>query len=157
MSLDTTLLRKCFPANPLVEELGPDDIAFRGLPDTYWCRFYQPFKVWSPLTGEFEIPAGFLSDGASIFSELYSLVLSDTDPRILFAAYGHDYIFSLQGILPNGTILTREQCNSCIGYWMGVLGAEQIKIDEVLLGLAIGSKKYWDASKPAAKVESATK
>lgn len=154
MSFDSTLLRKCFPANPVVEELGPDDIAKETLPDTYWCKFLQPFEVWSPLTGNIKVPIGFLSDGASIPEELWNF-LSDTAPYVLFAGYAHDYIFSLQGILPNGTTLTREQCNQCIGYWMGVLGANTARIDAVLMGLAIGSKRYWDASKPPAKVESA--
>lgn len=152
--IDLILLRKCFPENPVVEELGPDDIAKLQLPDTYWCRFIQPFKVWSPLTGDIEVPAGFMSDGASVPDALWNLI-SDTAPYILFAGYGHDFIFSLNGILPSGIVLDRGQCNQCIGYWMGVLGADVARIDAVEIGLAIGSKKYWDASKPPAKVESA--
>ncbi len=109
--IDAALLRKCFPANPLVEELGPDDIMRLGLPDTYWCQLARPFDFWSPLTEQCRIPIGFNTDGASIPEIVQPLVMNGLDPRILFAGYAHDYIFSLQGVLPNGITLTREQCN----------------------------------------------
>lgn len=152
--MNTELYRQCFPKDPVVRELGPVEIAQRGLPDTYWCEFQEDFTVWSPLTDTVVVPKGFLSDGASVPDFLWN-VISDTAPYILFAGYGHDFIFSVQGILPNGKVLTLEECNTCIGFWMGVLDANKERVDAVLLGLAIGSKKYWDASKPPAKIESA--
>lgn len=156
MSTEPSLFRKCFPSDLIVRELGPDEIAQRGFRMNYWEQYQKAFPVWSPLTGDFEIPQGFFSDGASIPDWLWGLI-SDTAPYILFPSGGHDLLFSLRGVLPNGKTLTRQECNECIAYWMRACGAAEWRVWLVSLGLAIGSKRYWDASKPAAKVESAKK
>lgn len=149
-----TLFRQCFPADPKVRELGPEEIRARGLPFTYWCEFLEDWRVWSPLTGWFTIPKGFLSDGASIPFFLWGLI-SDTAPYILFAAYGHDFLFSVRGILPNGKKLGLRQANRCIVFWMKACSSALWRAAGVAFGLALGSWVYWNKDKPAAKVASA--
>lgn len=159
-----TLYRKCFPLDPVVRELGKQEILLRSLPVRYWCEIRNPFPIWSPLTGRFTVPGrtpkgpGFLSDGASVPDFAYWLV-SDTHPDVLWPAYGHDFLFANSGAFTNddGIIirLSLHQCNECIDYWMKAVGASEFRRRIVMTGLHIGSWACWHAPQPPAKLASA--
>ncbi len=133
-----------FPFSAYVRELPRAEIARDGLPFGYWCEFVRPFPVFSRIAGEFEIPAGFRSNGASIPKAVYAL-LDDTHPDILYPAYAHDRLYAIRGHLP-GRDLTRHQCDDVIRELMLDIGAPRWKADAVKAALYFGGGSAWQIS-----------
>jgi hypothetical protein len=136
-----------FPTSAVVRELPRREILQRGLPFCYWCEFTRPFWVKSAIAGEFLVPAGFLSNGASVPRLLWA-ILDDTHPDVLYAAYAHDYLFATNGELPGvAVVLTRNECNAVMRELMLDIGAPWWKAELVYWALVIGSRGAWESSR----------
>jgi hypothetical protein len=95
-----------------------------------------------------EIPAGFLTDGASVPRVVWSL-LSDTDPDILYPSYLHDLLYSLRGALgPVGrrVLFSREQCDQVLREMMLAVGAPGWKAEAVYRAVRLGGGFAWAKS-----------
>lgn len=134
-----------FPSPAYVRELPRAEIIARRLGLGYWCQFLAAFPVESAIAGRFEVPAGFLSNGASIPRLVYA-VLDDTHPDILFPAYPHDFLYAVRGHLPDGRVLTRHECDDVIRELMLAIGAPRWKADAVKAALYVGGWKAWNAN-----------
>jgi len=131
-----------FPQSALVRELPRHEIASRGLKFGYWCEFLEPMPVRSSIAGDFDIPRGFLSNGASTPKILYS-ILDDTHPDILYPAYAHDYAYHVRGWI-EGKRLTRQQCDAMMRELMLDIGAPLWKSETVYHALRVGGAKAWN-------------
>jgi len=76
-----------------------------------------PLSYFSALAGVIVVPAGFVTDFASIPRAAWSL-LDPEDPVILFASVVHDYLYSA-----GESAGTREQADAVLIEAMAVCGA----------------------------------
>jgi len=134
-----------FPKSAVVRELPRREIIERRLPFGYWCEFLEPMPVRSHIAGDFDIPQGFLSNGASVPNALY-WIIDDTHPDILYPAYGHDALYAVRGWIA-GRRLTRQQCDAAMREMMLSIGSPLWKAEGVYYALRAGGAAAWN-SKP---------
>lgn len=115
--------RKRFPLPFVVRALDPWEAEEAKLdPHRQWWIFVEPFAYVSDRFGRIEVPAGRITDFASVL-EATKGILDDDDPRMLRPSAPHDELFSMQGRLPDGRVLTFHDANELIAEAMYYTGA----------------------------------
>ena len=64
----------------------------RPLPKDDCYELVEPLRFWVDYI-ECEIPAGFVSDGASIPKMFWSIITSPFHPKVIRRAFQHDYLY----------------------------------------------------------------
>ena len=64
----------------------------RPLPKEDCYELMEPMRFWIDYI-ECEIPAGFVSDGASIPKMFWSIITSPFHPKVIKRAFQHDYLY----------------------------------------------------------------
>src|SRR6478736_1615458 len=82
----------------------------------------QDFYYKSDLLGDICVPAGFITDFASIPRFAYSYI-DPEDPCIIFPSVVHDYLYRLGGALPNSRTYARSDADRVLREAMTVSGA----------------------------------
>lgn len=143
-----------FPKSAITRDLLPEEIERRSLPRRWWAEFEQDLNIRSGIAGDFTVPAGFLTDGASVPRICWAL-LSDSDPDILYPSFAHDWLYSCNGHLANGKRLDKAQCDHVIYELMLACGAPRWKAGAVFYALAIGGQAAWDSALNQLKISKA--
>jgi hypothetical protein len=135
----------------IIRDLPRKEILARGLGLRWWGEFATPYTVVVDGLGAITIPAGFLTDGASVPRCAWAL-LSDTDPDILLPSYLHDYLYASHGLFALETsVLFREDCDNLLHAGMLSIGAPAYKANAVLLAVSAFGWKAW-SHQPSAKI-----
>lgn len=130
-----------FGNNALVRSLLREEIVRRSLPLRWWGEFQNALQCCSPVTGNFAIPAGFLTDAATVPRLVWG-ILSPTDPDILYPSFAHDYLYAVNGVL-EGRVLSRKDCDVVLRELMLALGAAPWKARLVYLAVRAGGARAW--------------
>jgi hypothetical protein len=130
-----------FQSSAIVRELPRHEILGRGLPLRWWGEFQRDLTCHSAIAGRFVIPDGFLTDGASVPRPVWAL-LDASDPDLLYPAFAHDYLYTLQGDLYTRA-LTRQQCDAVLAEQMEAVGAPRWKIATVYRALRLAGGFAW--------------
>ena len=136
-----------FPDKLILRALAPDEIqALGGSVALYEVR--EPFSYDSALLGLISVPAGLITDFASI-PRAAQWYMKDDDPGILFPSVIHDFLYSMQGVLPmTGKAYTREQADGVLREAMGVCGARGDQIAAVYRAVRWFGGSHWDDKAP---------
>ena len=132
-----------FSGRAFTRQLARREILDRGLPFRWWSEFQQDLPVYDVAAAEFIVPAGFLTDGASVPRALWAM-LASSDPDILYPAFAHDYLYAVRGKIPNGLTLTRQQCDETLRELMLAIGAPAWKAALVYAAVRAGGQSAWD-------------
>jgi hypothetical protein len=87
-------------------------------------RKYQLWQNWSytwvkdDIIRRIKIPAGFISDGASVPRFLWTITGITPDGELRSAALIHDYLYGFGGNLPDGSYQKLDSSNSCSLKWI---------------------------------------
>jgi hypothetical protein len=130
-----------FSTDAVLRILQKKELIDRRLPDVWWAEFRTDVHVHSEIAGDFVVPAGFLTDGASI-PRFFWRLLAPNDPEIHYPSFAHDLLYSLDGALPEIT-LTRQQSDGVIREQMLEVGAPKWKADAVYYALRLGGSNSW--------------
>jgi hypothetical protein len=130
---------------------------------TLW-EYIEPFVFESKDWGRIEIPAGFITDFASVPGFLHS-IYDDDSPTLLYPSAPHDLLFTPAkdrkdlsdkpsdscGWLTDGRQLTLEQCNKVLVDAMWYCGADDFARAEVYGAVQMANLLHANkfASKPA--------
>lgn len=138
---------KHFPRTFKVRSLNPFEALKLGLSTeiTYW-EYLEPFEYISDKWGSILVPAGFITDFASVPPSLLS-VYDDDSPILLYPSAPHDLIFThaenrtdlpftpgdgrSRGWLLDGRQLTLQQANEVLVEAMFYCGADSIARGQV--------------------------
>lgn len=142
-----------FQGSVIIRDLPRAELAKRGLPNVWFGEVQRDLVCVSSIGGTITIPAGMLTDGASIPRLLWNL-LSDTDPDILYPSYVHDYMYLLKGKMP-GIHLTRDQADNILREQMKIIGAPTWKADAVYRAVHLFGPHAWSMIRPQQQVMSA--
>lgn len=108
-------------------QLSPWETAKRGLPDGAFFELQKDITFRSDLAGDIVVPAGFVSDLASIPRFAWAIFMAPDDPHIELGGWVHDRLYGLEGKV-NEMVLTRAQCDHILAYeCMADLGASDFK------------------------------
>ncbi len=99
----------------------------------------------SDLVGSITVPAGFVTDFASIPRPALWYI-DDDDPGILFPSVIHDWIYSNLGKMPDGRTFTREQADQILREAMGISGARGDQRTAVYFAVRMGGASHWKNS-----------
>lgn len=97
----------------------------------------------SPIT----IPDGFVCDLASVPAAVKGYI-DDDSPQILKPAVIHDYLYSLRGQLPDGRLLSRQECDEVLREGMLVRGARRGQAAVVYVAVRAFGGAHWNPKKP---------
>ncbi len=129
-----------FANSALVRDLPREEIIASGRPLRWWGEHTKRFYVHSQTLGDFSVPPGFITDGASIPRVIWS-VLSDTDPDILYPSYAHDFLYK-SGKSGEWKGLTRKDADDTIRELMLGIGAPRWKADYVHRALRLFGDRW---------------
>jgi hypothetical protein len=135
-------------------QLAPWELKKRGLgKDRGIFLLHDDLRFRSDIAGgDIVVPAGFLSDLASIPPVAWSIFMAPDNPHIALGAWFHDLLYSCVGkILINGktVILTRQQCDSVLCYEaMPDLEATKLQQDVVYEVLRLGGESSFTTAPP---------
>jgi hypothetical protein len=135
-------------------QLAPWELKKRGLnKDKAIFLLHEDIHFRSDIAGgDIVVPAGFLSDLASIPQLAWGIFMSPDNPHIALGAWIHDLLYSSVGeILVNGktVILTRQQCDSVLCYEaMTDLEATKLQQDVVYEALCLGGASSFNTAPP---------
>lgn len=133
-----------FPLPYCVQAINPFRAKELGLSsDVVWWEFKLPFRYVSDKYGVVDIPAGFITDFASVPTCLESIISSDA-PEILFASAPHDFLFEKHGKRPGVPDLSFNDVNELLTEAMYYCGANSFQRAEVAIAVKIGGKKLWN-------------
>lgn len=130
-----------FQSSAIIRQLPRREIIGRGLPLRWWGEFQRDLTCLSAIAGRLVIPDGFLTDGASVPRPVWAL-LANSDPDLLYPAFAHDYLYTLQGDLYTRA-LTRQQCDAVLAEQMEAVGAPRWKIATVYRALRLAGGFAW--------------
>lgn len=105
---------------------------------------YQNTREW-PVTVNgttHRIPKGLIVDGASVPRMCWSFMPPDGLHRA--GAFFHDWGYINKGILPDGPILTRHQCDEAFYNLMVEAGVSEKRAGLAYRGVRIGGWKVWN-------------
>ena len=120
-----------------VEILPPSEVRGRQL-----YRLLEDFVIDSNIVGRFAVPAGFITDFASIPRVAFAYI-DPEDPCILCPSVGHDYGYSLLGVLPDGRAFTRAQWDDVLVELMAISGARIDQRKVVYFAVRVGGASHW--------------
>ena len=132
-----------FPDKLILRALAPDEIqALGGSAALYEVR--ESFSFDSALLGQISVPVGLITDFASI-PRAALWYMKDDDPGILFPSVVHDFLYSMQGVLPvTGKTYTREQADGVLREAMEVCGARGDQIAAVYRAVRWFGGFHWN-------------
>lgn len=98
-------------------------------------KFLEPFVIDSIIIGRVEIPAGFVTNFASVPPIVYSYIHPESK-CICYPSGIHDYGYSLGGELPDGRFFERSKWDDVLEEFMVISGArwDQRKIVRAAVG-----------------------
>lgn len=132
-----------FPLPLLLEAFSPESLKELGA-DRALYKLNGDFVYQSPAFGTVTVPAGYVTDFASI-PRIAWVYLSPEDPVVMFASIIHDYMYTRQGDLGRGDNLTfsRKSCDTIIREAMEYCGARRSQAAFVYWAVRIGGRSHW--------------
>eukprot|EP01034_Spumella_vulgaris_P007180 gene7180-biopygen6304 len=130
-----------FIGRPVLAALTPQELRLCNSPRQLY-ELREPFTLRSPDHGEITVPAGFVSDFASVPRAALWYV-DDDDPAILYGSIIHDYIYSQLGHLAEDRILTRAQADALLRQTMLACGARPAQAWVVYQAVRLGGAAHW--------------
>ncbi len=133
-----------FPLPLVIRALGPEEV--RNAESTRALfQLREEFRYLSDTFGEIVVPAGFVTDFASIPRAALWYV-DDDDPCILFPSVIHDYLYTRRGDLGLGSRVTfsREQADQVLREAMLVCGARKAQAFVVYLAVRARGGSRWN-------------
>lgn len=115
----------------------PDEL--RSSPQLYMLTSDLIYQ--SDLFGVVTAPGGITTDFASI-PRIAWTYLSPEDPCILYPSVIHDYLYQVNGKLPDRT-LSREDCDNLLAEMMAVCGARWGQKKVVLQVVRLFGASHW--------------
>lgn len=100
------------------------------------------FRYRSPAFGDVVVPAGYVTDFASVPRPVWSY-LSPEDPVILFPSLVHDYLYTQRGDLGGRAALDRRQCDVVLREAMLSCGARPTQAWVVFAAVRAGGGSHW--------------
>lgn len=129
-----------FIGRPVLAALTPQELRLcNSRRQLYELR--EPFTLRSPAIGEITVPAGFVSDFASVPRAALWYV-DDDDPAILYGSIIHDWIYSQLGQL-GALCLTRAQADDLLRQTMLACGARPAQAWVVYQAVRLGGASHW--------------
>ena len=122
---------------------------FTGLVRTQWCDDGVHMIVLEELTFTdadgrvWKVPAGFVTDGASIPDEFWSLIGSPFTGKYRVAAVFHDAAYATLGVL-------KSHADNMLYEAMIALGCSRLTADVIYEGVRVGGQSSYDADQAAA-------
>lgn len=132
-----------FVGRPVIEALTPREVREQNGGGAQLYVLREPFACVSEQFGTIIIPAGFMSDFASI-PRAALWYLDDDSPEILFGSLVHDYLYSLKGALPERSV-TRQQADDLLRDSMLSCGASRLQAAVVCTAVRTFGKSYWNS------------
>lgn len=132
-----------FPDPYLVRALSPFEADKEKL-DSWqdqW-RFEQPFRYVSDRFGLVTVPAGMITDFASIPAAVRNII-DDDSPLILFASAPHDWLFGAKGQRAGMPPMSFHDCNLLLVEAMYYCGAPEAIRGIVFEAVQIGGRAHW--------------
>ena len=102
-----------------IKDYFPDELRGKFIAKNQWA-ILEYFRYYSDMAGLIIVPAGFVSDGASIPSVLWGVVGSPWSGKYPHAALVHDYLYFKQDF-------TRAISDKIFIEAMGILGVNWFK------------------------------
>lgn len=133
-----------FPLPLVLRALAAEEVR-NAESDRALYQLREEFRYVSDTFGEIVVPAGFVTDFASIPRAALWYV-DDDDPCILFGSVIHDYLYTRHGDLGLGTrvIFTREQADQVLREAMLVCGARKAQAAVVYAAVRLGGGSHWN-------------
>jgi hypothetical protein len=127
-----------------VEILPPSEVTGTNL-----YRLTEPFVIDSNIVGRFEVPAGFVTNFASVPWIAYRYIHPEK-PCICYPSAAHDYGYAIGGLLPDGRFFDRPVWDDVLEELMVIAGArwDERKVVRRAVGMFGGS--HWVPAKKAA-------
>jgi hypothetical protein len=136
-------------------QLSPWELKTRGLnKDKGIFLLHDDLRFRSDIAGgDIVVPAGFLSDLASIPAAAWSVFMAPDNPHIALGAWIHDLLYSTVGKIVGAdgkaVTLTRQQCDSVLCYEaMPDLDATKLQQDVVYEALRLGGESSFTTAPP---------
>lgn len=107
----------------------------------------EPLAYVSPTFGAIVVPAGTVSDFASV-PGIVKGYLDDDAPAILYASIVHDYLYGVGGALPDGRTFTRQQADAILREAMIASGARTTQAALVYAAVRAFGWRNWVAVTP---------
>lgn len=127
--------------------LSPLELRKRGLTNRKIAIFelQEHIRFHSDIAkGDIVVPAGLVSDLASIPRFAWSIFMTPDDPRISLGAYVHDFLYTGYGKYDLfKDPLTRQQCDAILAFEaMDELGASKFQQKAVYYALRLFGRKW---------------
>ncbi len=135
-----------FLGRPVLEALTPAEVRSRGSrAQLYALR--EPFGVVLPGGEQLVVPAGFVSDFASVPAAAH-WYLDDEAPEILYPALVHDWLYAQQGaVAPRA--FTRAECDDIFRHLMLACGARPAQAWIAHRAVRLCGASHWQKDRPA--------
>lgn len=132
-----------FPAPLKLRAYHPDELKAVES-DRQLYALLEDFRYLSETFGEIVVPAGFVTDFASIPAAALWYV-DDDSPQILFGSVVHDYLYTRRGDLGLGTrvVFTRQQADQVLREAMLACGARPTQALVVYGCVRLGGGGHW--------------
>ena len=135
-----------FPCPPQLRPLTPWEQAALGYPlDVQQWKLLSDFRYNSDRVGWITVPAGFVTDLASIPQFAQNLLQNDS-PCILNASLVHDYIFTQAGTLQSGGWATFRVTNKILCEAMWYSNSTAFQRAAVYRAVQSGGASRWNAN-----------
>lgn len=121
-----------------IEVLPPSEVKGRQI-----YRLLEDFVIDSNILGRVVVPAGFKTDFASI-PRLAYVYIDPEDSCILMPSVGHDFGYSVRGLLPDGRQFVRSQVDDMLEELMVISGARLDQRKAVRLAVRLGGASHWN-------------
>ena len=132
------------PKQPLLQPLTLWEMQALGYPlDVQQFRLVEDFQYYSDRAGLIVVPAGLITDLASIPQSLQNALQNDS-PCILCGAVVHDYLYSVAGGLPDGRVIPFGTCNEILCEAMWYSNATHFQISGVYEAVDHGGRAMWN-------------
>ena len=126
-----------FLGRPVFEALTPAEVRAAGSSVQLW-RLTADFTVLTPSHGEITVPAGFVSDFASVPAAVPRWIIDDDSPTILYGCVVHDYLYTCQ-------TLPRQVADEILRECMLACGANSLLAALVYRAVRLGGAGHWAA------------
>lgn len=131
-----------FPSELIIRAQKPAELRWVAGNTQLYEVHEQPFVYQSLKYGRVEVPVGTLTDFASIPGLVHGLIDSD-DKRIALPSVVHDYLYAIEGALPDGRTFTREQADDMLREGMLACGAGAVIANVVFAAVRVTGWASW--------------
>lgn len=125
----------------LLRALSAEECRKAGSPNVGLFELAEDFHYQSDLLGAITVPAGYVSDFASIPGPAQWYVDNDA-PCIAYGSIVHDYLYSAQGSV-GGAQFTREQADKVLREAMLLCGASAMQAWVVFQAVRKFGGSHW--------------